>query len=491
MRTLSLLLLTCLTSVALAQTPLGTAFTYQGYLEETQAPADGPYDFVFRLHDAVAGGNQVGPSLSQDDVVVTDGVFTVQLDFGAAFGPDARWLAIEVRPGASGGAYTPLAPRQPVTATPVALFAMSGGDGLWTQSGTFLTNGAGTNFVGINRATRVTTTEYFGVQAPVSSGYGGMYIRTDGAEGAPFYGYAVPGQSMWTYFAGDTQSWHVYNDGHRLTVQNDGDVGIGTTLPDAKLEVTTTTGHGIHGSTTGASSYGVFGEGTTAGVRGSSGASNGNGVYGVSSGSAATGVRGDNSSSGAGVAGYCNLGTGVYGQSTGGGYAIYGSNGGSNSNGYAGYFNGRVHVAGTLSKASGSFKIDHPLDPTNRYLSHSFVESPDMMNIYNGNVTTGADGRAEVTMPEWFDALNRDFRYQLTAIGTFAQAIVEREMDGNRFVIRTEQPNVKVSWQVTGVRQDPWAQSHPILVEEDKPAGERGTYLHPEVYLTSHAGSGR
>jgi len=84
-----------------------------------------------------------------------------------------------------------------------------------------------------------------------------------------------------------------------------------------------------------------------------------------------------------------------------------------------------------LTKGSGSFKIDHPLDPAKKYLSHSFVESPDMMNVYNGNVTTDRHGFAIVTLPSYFEALNRDFRYQLTVIGQFAQAIVAEEISHN------------------------------------------------------------
>jgi hypothetical protein len=166
---------------------------------------------------------------------------------------------------------------------------------------------------------------------------------------------------------------------------------------------------------------------------------------------------------------------------TGSTHGVYGrcTVGGSR---YAGYFNGPVNINGNLSKSSGSFKIDHPLDPANRYLYHSFVESPDMMNIYNGNVVTDADGYATVTLPEWFEALNRDFRYQLTVIGQFAQAIVDREIENNSFVIRTNLSNVKVSWQVTGIRQDAWANAHRVPVEEDKPAEEIGTYLAPEVW---------
>ena len=102
-----------------------------------------------------------------------------------------------------------------------------------------------------------------------------------------------------------------------------------------------------------------------------------------------------------------------------------------------------------------------------------------MMNIYNGNVTTDATGSATVTLPDYFAALNRDYRYQLTVLGQFAQAIVSREIAGNSFEIRTDKPGVKVSWQVTGIRQDAYAKAHPIVVEQFKPAEEKGLYLYP------------
>ncbi len=148
----------------------------------------------------------------------------------------------------------------------------------------------------------------------------------------------------------------------------------------------------------------------------------------------------------------------------------------------AGYFRGNVYVDGSIAKLSGSFKIDHPLDPANKYLYHSFVESPDMMNIYNGNVVTDANGDAVVPLPEWFETLNRDFRYQLTVIGQFAQAIVTGEVANHEFSIKTDKPGVKVSWQVTGIRQDPWANAHRIPVEEEKDARDRGHYIRPELY---------
>ncbi len=135
---------------------------------------------------------------------------------------------------------------------------------------------------------------------------------------------------------------------------------------------------------------------------------------------------------------------------------------------------GNLVVTGTVSKGGGSFRIDHPLDPENKYLYHSFVESPDMMNIYNGNTTTDERGEAIVVLPSYFDALNRDFRYQLTVIGQFAQAIVGEEIKGNSFVIRTDKPGVKVSWQVTGIRKDKFANENRIQVEVKKTEQERG-----------------
>ncbi len=156
-------------------------------------------------------------------------------------------------------------------------------------------------------------------------------------------------------------------------------------------------------------------------------------------------------------------------------YALPGS-------GYAGNFTGDLNVIGTIYAGTKDFKIDHPLDPANKYLVHASVESSEMKNIYTGNVTTDSQGHATVQLPEWFEVLNTDFRYQLTVIGQFAQAIVAREMENNRFEIRTSVPNVKVSWQVTGVRQDAYAKAKPLVVEQEKEARLRGFYIHPELY---------
>jgi hypothetical protein len=220
----------------------------------------------------------------------------------------------------------------------------------------------------------------------------------------------------------------------------------------------------------------LWGIGHAFGVHGGSRGSGGVGVLGVADGTSGNnkGVWGL-SFSPDGYGGYF-LNNSYAGQG-GGGYGIY-----AESDGYAGYFMGDVSVIGTLSKSAGGFKIDHPLDPDNQYLSHSFVESPDMMNIYNGNITTDAAGNAVVVLPDYFEALNSDFRYQLTVIGEFAQAIVAEEIQDNRFTIRTDKPNIKVSWQATGIRHDPYAEQNRIPVEEAKPASEHGSYLYPQGY---------
>lgn len=170
----------------------------------------------------------------------------------------------------------------------------------------------------------------------------------------------------------------------------------------------------------------------------------------------------------------------VYAVNQGTSPTLYASNTGG---GRAAFLHGDVHVNGTLTKAGGAFCIDHPLEPETKTLSHSFVESPDMMNVYNGNVVLDERGEAWVELPAWFEALNRDFRYQLTALGGPGPNLhVADEIKANRFRIAGGSPGLKVSWQVTGIRQDPYANAHRIQVEEDKPAAEAGTYLHPEVY---------
>ena len=153
------------------------------------------------------------------------------------------------------------------------------------------------------------------------------------------------------------------------------------------------------------------------------------------------------------------------------------------SAGFGVFSNGNAHVQGTLSKTAGMFKIDHPLDPAGKYLCHSFVESPDMLNVYSGTVSLDGDGQATVELPDWFEALNRDVRYQLTAVGSAAPDLhVKTKVDRGRFTIAGGRAGQEVSWQLTGIRQDAYAKKHPIVVEQVKKGAEAGKYLHPELF---------
>ena len=211
---------------------VGTGFTYQGFLTQSGVVATGAWDFEFLLFDAAAGGAQQGPTVTVGDLATTAGVFTATLDFGAGvFGGGARWLEIRVRPGASIGAYSTLAPRQSVAPAPMALSMPN----LYTSEAT--------SFVGVGRDFRISGNEVFGVRyIGGADQYGGMYVETSDAAGWPFYGFATNGSfRAWTYYNGTTSDWHLYNAGLRLTVPNEGGLRIGPSA-DYSLVIENTTG---------------------------------------------------------------------------------------------------------------------------------------------------------------------------------------------------------------------------------------------------------
>jgi hypothetical protein len=152
-------------------------------------------------------------------------------------------------------------------------------------------------------------------------------------------------------------------------------------------------------------------------------------------------------------------------------------------------FKNDVTIGGNLTLFDGwviaklkLFTIDHPLDPANKYLRHASVESPDLKTFYDGIAELDVAGEAVVELPEWFETLNKDFRYQLTGIGGFAPVYIAEEITNNRFKIAGGKPGMEVCWQVTGVRHDAVARATPVAVEEDKPDDEKGYYQNPEAH---------
>lgn len=254
-------------------------------------------------------------------------------------------------------------------------------------------------------------------------------------------------------------------------------------------------GSGVLGKTTGsdkslpiASVAGVSGvsEATAAGVVGSS--AHGLGVVGLGHGMGGSaswfgpgaGVFGG-SPDGPGVAGYGK--PGVLGWTAGGdapaisAFGPIGGLGGAN-------ILGNVTIAGTLKVAvSKQFVIDHPLDAENRYLRHAAVEAPALKTFYDGTVTLDDGGRARVTLPDWFSALNSDLCYSLTPLGGPAPDLhVAEEFDGEGFTIGGGRPGARACWQVTGVRQDRSATAAPLIVEEDKEPENVGRYVDPAAF---------
>ena len=208
---------------------------------------------------------------------------------------------------------------------------------------------------------------------------------------------------------------------------------------------------------------------------------------GAALGSDTTGVRGVNDQ-GHGVQGQSTSGVGVEGTSRNiamfaectGGIGLWAKTIGGP---LAALFTGNVQVTGSLVKPGGGFLIDHPLDPQNRTLEHSFVESSERKNVYDGVAVLDAEGSALVALPKWFSALNRELRYQLTPLGAPAPGLhVARELDGGSFTIAGGTGGQKVCWQVTGIRDDAWARANPLAVDAAKAKGDRGRYLNPELY---------
>lgn len=449
-----------------------TSFIYSSALPTA---VTGSYDFQFKLFNAPTAGKQIGSTLTITSVAVSAGSYTVTLDFGAAtFSASPLYLEISYRVH-NVGSYKKITARAPL-----------------------VTGFSGVSLLSLN------TLALQGIPVSPTAPTLGQLLTFDGVQWMPS---DPPADTAYSAGAGLLLTGTVFSivDGGVIeTMFADGSVttakiAAGAVNTDqiadgavsaAKITwplVLSSTSDGplmsLTNSGTGPGVYGATNTYAHAGVSGYN--SQGNGVYGESA--LFNGVSGYSASQ-VGVAGGSTDGIGVYGATT----RLFGVRGDStNGNGVYGYsFNGdgvtgfsvngnAANFRGIMTATDKRFRIDHPLDPANKYLNHACVESSERMNIYTGNVTTNGTGDAEVLLPDWFEALNQDFRYQLTVIGQFAQAIVATKIAHNRFTIKTDKPSVEVSWQVTGVRQDAYANAHPMQVEEEKKAKDRGRYLHP------------
>ena len=338
--------------------------------------------------------------------------------------------------------------------------------------------------------------------SPSGKGVQGNSTSGVGVLGVSASGYGLQGTS--------TSSWAIRGDsvGGGISGHSSGGIGVSGQSGSAP---------GVQG--TSISDYGVLGDSPAGGVFGRS--TNDNGVFGQTASGLASGVYGENtsphggygvagrsSSTGAGVLGDSAVvnGTGVYGNSIGdtgsgvygtadgaNGFAVYGratADGGSAIYGqqdffaaWAGYFLGAVTVTGTFTSPAPIIQLDHPDAPADRYYQRVPVGSFEQVSVIGGNAVTGTDGRVTVKVPLLFARYHTDIRYQFTPFGPAQQLYVARELDTKgRFVIASEQPGLRVSWQLTGVRSDPAALKQPLRVDAAKPARYRGRYIQPTLY---------
>lgn len=454
-------------------------FTYQGTLEDAGAPANGNYDMRFTLWDDATIGapdTQISSTVTSPFTAVTNGLFSVNIDLDDAAFQSLQTLYLQIEVRLLGDpTYTTLS-RQRINYTPRAMYAIEAGAAQGLKF-PFTASGGDSDLSPSNVLFRINN---FGTTGTAIRGDG----KTTGVLGLVANFTAIPPVPNGTGVAGLSNLTGVFG-GSRSGNGVEG-ISLENTGGFFQTQSTFTSRYAVWGQSTRGSTAGFFELNDTTGLGlpaliGTTNSTDANTsaikgiIESINPGSFSAAVRGQNNGTG-------QLGVGVWGSHDGAGWGIYGTS----VSGFAGRFEGDVSVIGTLSKSGGSFKIDHPQDPENMTLSHSFVESPDMKNIYDGVVILNKHGQALVTLPSYFNALNQDFRYQLTTIGAYAPVFIlskiESSQDANSFIIAGGSPNLEVSWMVTGIRHDAWANKNRIPIEEFKSESEKGKYLNPKAF---------
>jgi len=506
----------------------GTAFTYQGELHHTGSPANGFYTLRFSLWNAANGGTQIGTTIQMTNMVVTDGKFTATLDWGPVAFEGDRWVEVRVN-------ATTLTPRQPVGSAPRSTKTR----GVYVnEDESFVGIGRSYRITSAERfGIHYNTTSFGGMYVETAEGGRPFYgYSTLGSVDA--YHYYDSASNQWRLWVGSDRmvvdgdtgnvgigttspnhDLQIVGDGSQSLVRLTNGGGSGQANTALIIGDVTNTGRAasVYGITT-SDLFDIHNDGAGNALQVSSGGAghaldvieNGGGIavrainnatsgsaYGVfaaSSSSSGIGMYGQGKVGaygfssiggfdGKGIYGVCSAthGVGVHGHASSGddSAGVLGTNSGG---GWAGFFQGDARVTGTFLAGSKNFIIDNPLNPAEEYLYHASIESDAMRNLYDGTVVLNAMGEAVVQLPEWFDALNAEYRYQLTCIGGHAPVYVSREIENNQFTIAGGPEGQKVCWQVTGVRIDPAAREANFKVIKPKSATERGTYLCPEGY---------
>jgi hypothetical protein len=503
---LFLIIFVALATAAYADVP--NTINYQGRLtDDTGQPITGTKNLKFKIYGSQFGDDSLWSS-GMRSVDIEDGLFNYQLGLHVALpsdlftGNNYRYLGITVETDAE------ITPRIQFITAPYAMHAavadQAATDADWTISGDDIYHETGNVGIGNTAPTeRLVVGKDLG-----GTGYEYIVVGNDEADRGSGIKMGEDGTHHATIIWGNndneldisTRNGGGYKTGLSL---KDGYAGIGTyATTEAALTINKQFSgvnwrYGINCTATnpddGTFIVGMFGTGTATGTgtvsygvygQGFSEYGSRYGVYGLG-----TDPNGSSSTEGNSYGGYFKgssneLAYGVYamGVSSSSRIGVYGASGSGSTTNYGVYSYGNLLVTGSISKAGGGYKIDHPLDPENMYLQHSDVSSPEMKDVYDGVVTLDADGTAIVELPSYFESLNRDFRYQLTCVGGYAPVYIANKIINNRFEIAGGTPGLEVCWQVTGIRDDAFAKAKSMQVEIPKDADERGLYQNPELF---------